>query len=330
MRKIYFYTLLPVFLTLFSANGQTLPVTEVYNYAIGSNLGGQGGWVNVNMGDEVLVQSGSLSYAGLLLSTGNSVGFAGVGIDSQLVFSQQSGNTVYASFIFRVTDLSTLTNVSGGYFAGLGQSSTVFGGTVWLRTAGAQFNIGINKATATTENTWLPVNFDINSDIFVVIAYDLTVGEARIWVNPDPSDLETPSAPVPDGVATLNTTRTSLDRFFLRQDSATETPSIVFDELRVGTNWAEVTPKDPTFSLEDKFLKDHFVVFPNPATNGFVNITSASQSQKEIFVYDVLGKLLIKQNLSGTRLNVQNLKAGIYILKIAQDGRTETKKLVIR
>lgn len=329
MKKIYLCTLFSVFLTMFSANGQALPTTEVFNYAVGSNLGGQGGWANQNTGDEVTVQSGSLSYEGLLISTANSVVFSGAGIDSQLPFDVQSGNTVYASFIFRVTDLSTLTDTNGGYFAGFGQSTTVFGGTVWLRAAGAQFNIGINKATSVTENTWLSTNFDTNTDIFVVIAYDLAVGEARIWANPVPGDLGVASPPTPNGTASLNTTRTSLGRFFLRQDSATETPTIVFDELRIGTTWAVVTPKDPTFSLEDKF-KNSFVVFPNPATNGFVNITSASQSQKEVYVYDVLGKLLIKQNLSGTRLNTQSLKAGVYILKITQDGRTETKKLVIR
>ncbi len=328
MKRLYFYTFFTIFLN-FYANGQALPITEVFNYVIGTNLGGQGGWVNQNTGDEVLVQTGNLSYSGLLLSTGNSVSFAGGGIDPQLPFNAQSGNTVYASFIFRVTDLSTLTDPNGGYFAGFGQTATVFGGTVWLRTAGTQFNIGINKATSLTENTWLPTNFDTGTDIFVVIAYDLAIGKARIWINPAPGDLEAVSPPTPDGTANLNTTRSSLNRFFLRQDSVTETPAIVFDELRIGTDWATVTPKDTTFSLEDKF-KDRFVVFPNPATNGFVNITSGSQAPKDIHVYDVLGKLLIKQTISGSRLNIQNLKAGVYILKVTQDGRSETKKLVIR
>ncbi|MBU2526783.1 MAG: T9SS type A sorting domain-containing protein [Bacteroidetes bacterium] len=329
MKQFYVFTLLSVLFYVPVAKGQAIPLTEVFNYAVGSNLGGQGGWANQNSGDEVTVQSGSLSYEGLLISTDNSVTFSGGGIDPQLPFDVQSGNTVYASFIFRVTDLSTLTDTNGGYFAGFGQSTTTFGATVWLRTAGAQFNIGINKATAVNENTWLPTNFDTNTDIFVVIAYDLAIGEARIWVNPVPDDLEVETPPTPNGTANLNTTRTSLSRFFLRQDSATETPTIVFDELRVGTTWAAVTPKDPTMSLVDNF-KNSFAVFPNPATNGFVNISSASLSPKDIHVYDVLGKLLVKQTISGTRLNIENLKAGVYILKVAQDGRTETKKLVIR
>ncbi|PJB13136.1 MAG: hypothetical protein CO119_03340 [Flavobacteriales bacterium CG_4_9_14_3_um_filter_40_17] len=328
MKRLYFYTIFFVTLNIFTTNGQALPITEAFNYVAPSNLGGQGGWVNVNTGDEITVQAGSLSYTGLKLSTANSVGFAGSGFDPQLLFDAQSGNTVYASFIFRVTDLSTLTDPNGGYFAGFGQSTTVFGGTVWLRTAGAQFNIGINKATSVAENTWLPTNFDTNTDVFVVIAYDLAVGESRIWVNPAAGDLEAVSPPTPDGTANLNTTRTSLSRFFLRQDSTTETPSIVFDELRIGTDWASVTPQN-TASLEDKF-KNGFVVFPNPAVNGFVNITSASQSPKNIHVYDVLGKLLIKHTISNTRLNIQNLKAGVYILRVEQDGHTETKKLVIR
>ncbi|MDT8415410.1 MAG: T9SS type A sorting domain-containing protein [Flavobacteriaceae bacterium] len=328
MKQFYFFTLLSVLFYVPTATGQALPITEVFNYAVGSNLGGQGGWVNAKSGDEVTVQSGSLSYEGLLISTANSVTFSGAGINPQMPFESQSGNTVYASFIFRVTDLSTLTDTNGVYFAGFGLSTTVFGGTVWLRTAGTQFNIGINKATAVNDNTWLSTNFDTNTDIFVVIAYDLAIGEARIWVNPVKDDLATDTPPTPSGTANLNMTRTSLSRFFLRQASATETPTIVFDELRIGTTWASVTPI-PTVSLEDKF-KNSFAVFPNPATNGFVNISSASLSPKDIHVYDVLGKLLVKQTISGTRLNIENLKAGVYILKVAQDGRTETKKLVIR
>src|SRR4029453_13606502 len=38
-------------------------VDEPFNYAPGSNLGGQGGWVNVNTGDEITVVAGSLSGA---------------------------------------------------------------------------------------------------------------------------------------------------------------------------------------------------------------------------------------------------------------------------
>lgn len=128
MKQFYVFTLLSVLFYVPTAKGQALPLTEVFNYAVGSNLGGQGGWVNVNSGDEVTVQSGNLFYEGLYMSTANSVTFSGAGIDPQLPFESQSGNTVYASFIFRVTDLSTLTDTNGGYFAGFGQSTTVFGG----------------------------------------------------------------------------------------------------------------------------------------------------------------------------------------------------------
>lgn len=330
MKKFYLLTFLFLF-SLFS-HGQLLK-QDFFDYPTGSDLGLQTGWTNANdnSGDAVTVLAGNLTYPDLETSTGNKVGFAGTGFDPQLAFdAAENTGTVYASFIIKLTDLSTLTNAAGGYFAGFGLSSTTFAATVWLRSSGSQFNIGINKATSTTDVSWLAQNFNTNEDIFVVIAYTFGSGDSQIWVNPAASDLEAISAPTPDATATLGTTRTSLDRFFLRQDSSTETPSMEVDELRIGKDWASVTPTF-TLSLEDKTLqKDRFTVFPNPASSGYVNISSTSSLQKDIEVYDVLGKRVLSQSITGNRLELNALRSGVYILKITQDNRTETKKLVIR
>lgn len=328
MKNLYLLTFLFVFGLL--SYGQ-LPITEAFNYPVGSDLGTQGGWTNLNSGDAVTVLSGNLSYTGLEASTGNKVGFSGTGFDPQLLFgATENSGTVYASFIIRVTDLSTLTNTNGGYFAGFGLNSNTFAATVWLRSAGTQFNIGINKVTSTTDVSWLAQNFNTNEDIFVVIAYTFGSGNSDIWVNPADTSLGQNSAPAPDATATLGTTRTSLERFFLRQDSATETPGMEVDELRIAKDWASVTPTF-TLSLEDKTLqKDRFTVFPNPASSGYVNISSTSSLQKDIEVYDVLGKRVLSQSITGNRLELNALRSGVYILKITQDNRTETKKLVIR
>lgn len=328
MKKLYLLTILFVFGLL--SYGQ-LPQSDFFNYPVGSDLGTQGGWTNLNSGDAVTVLSGNLSYTGLAPSSGNKVGFGGAGIDAQFTFgAAENTGTVYASFIMQVTDLSTLTGPNGGYFTGFGLNATTFAATVWLRSAGTQFNIGINKATSTTDVVWLPTNYNTNEAIFVVIAYSFGSGNSDIWVNPADTSLGQSSAPASDATATLGTTRSSLERFFLRQDSTNETPGMEVDELRIAKDWAGVTPSN-TLSLSEKaFQKDFFTVFPNPATSGYVNISSASALQKDIEVYDVLGKRILSRSITGNRLEIGTLRSGVYILKITQDNRTETKKLVVR
>lgn len=73
-----------------------------------------------------------------------------------------------------------------------------------------------------------------------------------------------------------------------------------------------------------------FAVYPNPTSTGFVNITSANNDNITATVYDILGKQVINDNLTNNRLNVSSLNAGVYILKIAQNDTSVTKKLVIR
>jgi len=82
--------------------------------------------------------------------------------------------------------------------------------------------------------------------------------------------------------------------------------------------------------LNNNFNTINFSVFPNPTSTGFVNIKTQSATDIYISVFDVLGKQVIKQKLSQERLNVSNLKSGVYIMKIAQNSKTTTKKLVIK
>ncbi len=75
--------------------------------------------------------------------------------------------------------------------------------------------------------------------------------------------------------------------------------------------------------------KNLFSLYPNPA-NDMVNISSKINGDKNIVVYNVLGKQVINTNLAGERLDVSALSSGVYIVKINQEGNSSTKKLVIR
>ncbi|MEM9685313.1 MAG: T9SS type A sorting domain-containing protein [Bacteroidota bacterium] len=73
-----------------------------------------------------------------------------------------------------------------------------------------------------------------------------------------------------------------------------------------------------------------FNLYPNPVTNNKVTITTARNLTKDIAIFDVLGKQVLNRRLPGNVLDVAALDTGIYIIKITEDRKTITRKLVIR
>jgi len=76
--------------------------------------------------------------------------------------------------------------------------------------------------------------------------------------------------------------------------------------------------------------ESQFSMYPNPASNGFVNIVSKINGKKQVSIFNVLGKLVINTTLTGERLNIATLTSGIYIVKISQGSNYVSKKLVIK
>ena len=75
---------------------------------------------------------------------------------------------------------------------------------------------------------------------------------------------------------------------------------------------------------------DGFAIFPNPATEGKVYITSTTNSLKSILIFDISGKLVISLKTENKQVNISNLAKGVYIVKVEEDGKTATEKLVIQ
>ena len=75
----------------------------------------------------------------------------------------------------------------------------------------------------------------------------------------------------------------------------------------------------------------NFSTYPNPITNGEFFINSANSIAKDVQIYDMLGKQVYAKNvIANERVNVANLNTGIYILKVIEEGKTATRKLVIK
>lgn len=75
---------------------------------------------------------------------------------------------------------------------------------------------------------------------------------------------------------------------------------------------------------------DGLSIYPNPVSNGTLYVTSAANASKNIVIYDVLGKQVINTTTDTNAVNVAGLNAGVYIVKVTEEGKTATRKLVIR
>ncbi|WP_179333670.1 T9SS type A sorting domain-containing protein [Winogradskyella costae] len=304
----------------------TLPLYEGFDYTVGNDLGTEANWNNFSgTANPIDVVSGSLSYTGLVASTGESVFLEGGAIDSELTFTPVTSGDVFASFIINVSDLSNITDTTdGGYVVILGE----FDARLWIHPdtdpVGTTYDIALTNSSS-GEN-FSTTKYNVGDDVLIVMSYNIETGAINGWINPAGTDLGG-SAPA----ATLTDTDASpssmIDTFALRQDSTGETPAMIFDELRIGTSWADVTPS--TLSLTN-VNRNAFSIYPNPATSGIVNISSTNSEAISVQVFDILGKQVKNQTLTNNTLNVANLKSGIYIVKITQNNTSTTKKLVIK
>lgn len=75
---------------------------------------------------------------------------------------------------------------------------------------------------------------------------------------------------------------------------------------------------------------DGLSVYPNPVSGDRVYITSRAGNDKEVVIYDVLGKKVLQTVLTTKELNISALTPGVYILQIKEDEATATRKLIVK
>ncbi|MFP9100047.1 T9SS type A sorting domain-containing protein [Flavobacterium sp. RHBU_24] len=71
-------------------------------------------------------------------------------------------------------------------------------------------------------------------------------------------------------------------------------------------------------------------IYPNPVSGGKIYITSKSGLNKDVEIYDVLGKRILQATVTSKELSVSELTSGVYIIKIKEGDATATKKLIIK
>ena len=80
----------------------------------------------------------------------------------------------------------------------------------------------------------------------------------------------------------------------------------------------------------DNFTASTFTLYPNPTSNGAVAIQTETAGAVNVEIYNLLGKrALTAKNVNGN-LNVSTLNAGVYLVKVTQNGVSSTKKLIVK
>jgi hypothetical protein len=87
-----------------------------------------------------------------------------------------------------------------------------------------------------------------------------------------------------------------------------------------------------TTSFHEPLADAAIAVFPNPASS-FINITPVSGSFINLVsIFDLTGKKVLDETITNNdviSLDIQSLKAGVYILMMNADGKVLTRKIVV-
>src|SRR5690606_30890568 len=74
----------------------------------------------------------------------------------------------------------------------------------------------------------------------------------------------------------------------------------------------------------------NFKLYLNPAYEDVVYIKSKDNAIRMIIVYDVFGKIVLRDRISTDALNISNLVPGVYLLQVTEHQKTMTRKLVVK
>lgn len=258
---------------------QALLLDEPFDYP---NVGGAvslnapSNWTfNGSGANDLNVAGGSLSYAGLAASRGNSVTNGGAGLGTRRLFSPGvSTGTVYFSALFRINDL--------GYGAWNGGASQVgaltasdnqsFRLQVLVKSnSPSGYSIGVEKGGTGVTSTFASTEYHAGDTVFLAGKYDYTISPNRVslWINPSPSTFALSAEPA-TGFITANTGTDGLviDRFNMRQNTASSVPAAMqWDELRIGLSWASVTPPLSIALINPRLLPNGAFQFEFTNTN---------------------------------------------------------------
>lgn len=276
----------------------------------------------------------SLYKSNLAASSGNRTAIiAGNSEDvNRAITNPITTGSVYYSVLVKVDPTAlNLNSAIGDYSLALTNnatsSTTTFQGRIYMKqgTTGG-FLVGVlNNSGGTANPTYASTELAANTTHLLVAKYEIATNTVSLFVNPTPGAAE-PAASATNATGTT-VAPTQIAGFVIRQggNATAGTGNVEIDEIRVGQNWTEVTPS--TLSVAQNNISG-LKVYPNPAKNTLY-VTSASFAEKQVELYDVLGKVALSTKVTNQAVNIASLPKGVYVAKITEEGKTATRKVVI-
>lgn len=89
----------------------------------------------------------------------------------------------------------------------------------------------------------------------------------------------------------------------------------------------------PTAGLTLSVVKneiENFAMYPNPVSNAKLNISSNSWADKHVEIYSISGQKVFSKLVKYKEvLDIYNLNKGIYLVRIEEEGKITTRKLIV-
>ncbi len=103
------------------------------------------------------------------------------------------------------------------------------------------------------------------------------------------------------------------------------------DSYQTKSGWvAMVKCESNTYLAEESPNDKLFVLYPNPAKSGFFVIENKSENSL-LEMYDIRGERVHRKKIfqSENRIDISDLKSGIYLVRLCGNSGTETRKILI-
>lgn len=235
---------------------QTLPFYDSFDYNPATGLASASStvWETCYATANIQVTTNNLTLTGFVPSPGYSVSgsakalrFAGTQFTAQ---TNADGNTVYVSFLYQVNAYPTTTPGVIAFLdsTNIGTSSSAplpahAGLALLIDHTG---HIGINADSTTNTGAQFESSPSaLNTTVLIVARYTFHPGSSDVvdlWVNPDSASYGAASAPSSDASVTCSYHLTYLADFTISCNGNETTFGQSWDEVRIGTNWAQVVP----------------------------------------------------------------------------------------
>lgn len=207
-------------------------------------------------------------------------------------------------------------------------TSVILPGSVTLGT-GSFRGTGLTAITIPSEWTVIPVQFlrDCKSVTSINIPSTITtMGVAAFRGCTGITDIQvnwtTPTAIADATVSNLFNSLTLSDINLL-------VPENTIGDYEAKTVWKDFNIQAGTLSTNNLEQELDFNIFPNP-TNGLISIKSKPLNNARVSIYDLNGRVLLTNNISGTasEINISEFSSGIYLLKVSLENNEFVKRIV--